>query len=237
MIFPSWQETFLALQAAETLEDLFQRFHEDRDDKVVITALLLCTDHRWRKASHRLIGRLAESTSLSDGDLDELAAIFLEPDMAIEIDDGRTLQRQIWPPLRRWAAARQVSNDPSVWTALLEFAHTLPGSDGDAIATGVMDEADSVLIDHRAQVLDRGLGWGSGIVRLAALPCYAQFAGDEAAAARAAADPSATVRRWTPTPAVSDIRQPPVNPQTSIDDHKAGHRPQPSLFETLGPEE
>lgn len=68
--FPSWQETFLALHRAATLEELrtvllvphsnrsssaweepfalFRRFHADDAEHAAITVALLCTDHRWR---------------------------------------------------------------------------------------------------------------------------------------------------------------------------------------------
>ena len=75
--FPSWQETFLALHRAATLEELwtvllgphgirsssaweepfalFRRFHADDSEHAATTVALLCTDHRWRKGTNRLI--------------------------------------------------------------------------------------------------------------------------------------------------------------------------------------
>ena len=75
--FPSWQDTFLALHRAATLEELwtvllgphgirsssaweepfalFRRFHADDSEHAATTAALLCTDHRWRKGNNRLI--------------------------------------------------------------------------------------------------------------------------------------------------------------------------------------
>ncbi|MDH4075252.1 MAG: hypothetical protein OEW29_04880, partial [Acidimicrobiia bacterium] len=95
MISPSWQDAFLALHSARTVEELwallitphgiksstawdealilFRRFHADDADGALITALLLCTDHRWRKAAHHLIHRLADPDLLSAEDLDVLA--------------------------------------------------------------------------------------------------------------------------------------------------------------------
>ncbi len=71
MIVPSVSETHVALQTAETLDELwsvlavphglhsvtgwdeahhlFCQFHGDDADRAVVTALLLCTDARWRK--------------------------------------------------------------------------------------------------------------------------------------------------------------------------------------------
>lgn len=52
---------------------------------------------------------------------------------------------------------------------------------------------------ERAEAVAAGLASGSGIVRLAALPALAEIEGMDHALARAANDPSAKVRAWTPT--------------------------------------
>jgi hypothetical protein len=105
VIGPSWQETLVALHAAETLEELwtvllvphgirsasswdepyslFRRFHADDPNHAAVTALLLCSNHRWRKAAHRLIHELADSGMLSDPALDQLAAWYVERDVDV----------------------------------------------------------------------------------------------------------------------------------------------------------
>ena len=97
--FPSWQETFLALHRAATLEELwtvllgphgirsssaweepfvlFRRFHADDSEHAATTVALLCTDHRWRKGINRLIEHLAGSEVLDDVARDQLSDWFL----------------------------------------------------------------------------------------------------------------------------------------------------------------
>jgi hypothetical protein len=251
MSIPTWQETFLDLHSASTLDELwntllawhgigsstqweepfilFRRFHAHDPDGAVVTAGLLCTDHRWRKASHHLVVRLVESGVLTDADQHQLAEWFVAASLAVQIEaqtvdgpevvlagephgrdvdqppraDGEpgmlVMSRAIWPPLRRWAAARLVREDPSRWRALLDAAGELPSPDAAALTAGVMDAAEHIPSDERALAVAAGLDSGSGIVRLAALPALAALEGPDAALARAAADRSAKVRAWTPT--------------------------------------
>jgi hypothetical protein len=104
--------------------------------------------------------------------------------------------RRIWPPLRRWAATHTVKTAPERWRELLDAARALPARDGAATAAGVMDAAGQVRVAERSEVLAAGLGWGSGTVRLAALPSLAELEGLDAAQTRAASDGSAKVRAW-----------------------------------------
>lgn len=255
MIFPSWQDIFVALHAAESLEELwavlitphgiksssaweepfvlFRRFHNGSGDDAIITALLLCTDHRWRKGAHRLIRQLAGCGLLGDDDLDELAARFAARKVTVTIPGGLIVDRQVWPPLRRWAAARRLSNDPSVWRELLDQADAEPGGDGAAVAAGVMDAAEMIPPEERARALDQGLGWGSGTVRVAALPAFARLFGDDAARRRASEDPSEKVRRWSPDTR-GDRTGPASGPLPASTADVDDHRRQPSLFDGLG---
>jgi hypothetical protein len=223
VILPSWQDTFLALHAARTVEELwallitphgiksstawdeafilFRRFHVDDADGAVITALLLCTDHRWRKAAHHLIHRLADSDLLSADDLDGLAAEFVRREVTLTTVSHGAVRRTVWPPLRRWAAARLVTNDPSAWQALLHTARAEPSRDGAALAAGVMDVAAVIPVEERMRAIEDGLNWGSGIVRLAALPGLASLVGEHAALQRAQDDRNDKVRRWSPSSA------------------------------------
>jgi hypothetical protein len=199
-----------------------------------VTAALLCTDYRWRRASHHLIARLTESGALSDSDEHQLAEWFVAPDgLPIDIDRGdanhsgaageRTdrvvATRPIWPPLRRWAAARLVAAEPDRWRRLLELSAAMDSRDGAALAAGIMDAAAHVPPPERSDVLEAGLCSGSGMVRLAALPAFAELAGPAAAMARAAADLSSKVRAWTPKTAQLGEPQP-----TTPDDSTAGSR-------------
>jgi hypothetical protein len=293
MIVPSWQETFLDLQEAQAPEELwtvllvphgirsssvwneafllFHRFHaEDRTDAAT-TALLLCTDYRWRKATHHLINELDESGLLDDHALDRLATWFMAADLEVTVPrrlftatpvvfapsraddatltvelpttDGAPIRshrrrdtglvgvhRSVWPPLRRWAAARQLRSSTTSWHDLVDIADQLPSRDAAMILAGIMDAADAIEERERATAIELGLTSGSGIVRLAALPALATVEGPDAARQRAAADQSEKVRTWTPKP-------PPRAPRTIGDLPDSGKRPardrdrdQPTLF-------
>jgi hypothetical protein len=104
-----------------------------------LVALLLCTCHRWDRVTAKLIAAIADSAVLSRPDLDELAESLLSDEVVVlfplawvsrqwmEFDtaDGTTRtvqvsdetttrdQRRLEPPLRRWAAARALRNDPA----------------------------------------------------------------------------------------------------------------------------
>lgn len=256
MIYPSRQDTLVALHAAKTTDELwavlvtphginssaawdeafvlFRRFHKHNGEGAALTAVLLCTDHRWRRAAHLLIRRLADSGLLTDEDLDALAEQFTSREVTVTTVSGRSLSQPVWPPLRRWAAARLVNNDGSAWRSLLDQATAEPSRDGAALAAGVMDAAKAIPLDQQLTATEEGLVWGSGIVRLAALPALARVVGDEAAIRRAQDDPNVKVRRWSPG-SVDTGKNPAPDTErasgTGAGDH--GSR-QPSLFDTPG---
>jgi hypothetical protein len=193
---------------------LFLRFHAAEPEGAIVTAALLCTDHRWRKASHHLIVRILESGVLTGADEQQLAEWFVAGDgFAVEAevfdrdqlagscgDHGVVVvKRPVWPPLRRWAAARLIVGDPSRWRGLLGAVEMMPSPDAAALAAGIMDAAAHIPREERPTAVATGLDSGSGIVRLAALPGFAALEGNEAALARAALDPSEKVRAWRPT--------------------------------------
>ncbi len=160
---PNWLDTFHDLHAASSVEELwsvllswhgirsstqweepyvlFRRFHAEEPAGAVITAALLCTDHRWRKAGHHpdLIARIIASGLLPAADELQLAEWFTAPTLGVELEaaevasvdepvdlgaspvtvpvgdpDVSVVERSIWPPLRRWAAARLVAQDPEM---------------------------------------------------------------------------------------------------------------------------
>jgi hypothetical protein len=188
---------------------LLSRFHRDQSLDAEVTAALLCTDYRWRKASHHLVERIVASGVLDPRQIGALADWFLEDVFEIEVEGDRsrpggaavtmtTLRRSIWPPLRRWAARHILERDPQRWRDLIDAASTLPPRDAASAAAGVMDAADHLPPVDLTVVASIGVQHGSGIVRLAALPLLAKLAGVDAALERARADPSAKVRAWKP---------------------------------------
>lgn len=126
---PNWAETFHDLQSASTVEELwgvlldwhgirgssvwegpyllFMRFHGHDPTSADVTAVLLCTDYRWRNASHHLIDRLGGSGILDEDQLAALADWFSGEMFEVTIDTsdtptedgGAIVQRPIWPPL------------------------------------------------------------------------------------------------------------------------------------------
>ena len=118
----------------------------------LLVALLLCTCHRWDRVTAKLIAAIEDGGLLTRVELDELAesllsdevvAVFplawvsskwLEFDTAegttrtVKVSDKALAQdrRRLEPPLRRWAAARALRNDPGRLDGLLESADRLP---------------------------------------------------------------------------------------------------------------
>lgn len=211
---PRWSGTLHALHSAASLDELwsvlltwhgirsstqweepyllFRRFHTDEPQGAVTTAALLCTDHRWRKASHHLITRVVESGVLAEADeRHQLAELFIAESVDLQIvtdvghgadgeaslecvsrrttsphDDGGSgmavIARPVWPPLRRWAAARLTREEPSRWRQLLDVAEALPSRDGAALAAGVMDAAIHIPFAERGVAVTSGLESRSG---------------------------------------------------------------------------
>src|SRR6266704_322195 len=117
-----------------------------------LVALLLCTCHRWDRVTAKLIAAIDDSGLLGGVELDELAESLLSDEVVavfplawvspewLEFDTAegttRTVKvrddmvardrRRLEPPLRRWAAARALRNDPGRLDGLLEGADGLP---------------------------------------------------------------------------------------------------------------
>ena len=156
------------------------RFHRHDSTDAVVTAALLCTDHRWRRGSHHLVHRLGDAGVLTARDVEALAEQFLSETLDIEVVDdssitggsgrlpddspGSIVSRPIWPPLRRWAAWQVVQRDPARWRELLAYADELPLSPGAAVAAGVLDAADRIPVADVRDVVTAGLAAGSGKV-------------------------------------------------------------------------
>ena len=207
---------------------LFRRHHADGTPGALTTALLLCTDHRWDRCTAGLIAGIADASVLSEDDLDELAARFLWSDrfrfeypvswiglewVSVDVtgDDGAVgkhvmhldpstpvpTERSIPPPLRRWSARRVLRADPSCFDTIRNRATELGSRDGSAVMSGLLDAVEVLGHDVARHAVDLGLGWPNGPVRLLALDLLAAV-DPEGARRRAAADPDAKIRKWTP---------------------------------------
>ena len=79
------------------------------------------------------------------------------------------VRREVRPPLRRWAAAELLRQRPERLDEVFARRQTLSARDAAAVVAGIIDAADA-LDDQRAQrLLEIGLGWPAGWVRLVAL--------------------------------------------------------------------
>lgn len=79
-----WQA--LVLQPGRSTTDhwsavgLLRQHHGNGTPGALATALLLCTDRRWDRCTHRLVAGIVDSSILGEDDLDEMAACFLWSD-------------------------------------------------------------------------------------------------------------------------------------------------------------
>lgn len=116
----------------------------------------------------------------------------------VDPDSPVVSEREIAPPLRRWAAARLLRADPSALDKLRARAVELGPIDGGAIASGVLDAVDVLDASGVRMAIAFGLGWPRGSVRLQALDILGSTDPEEASR-RAAADPDKKVRAWSPS--------------------------------------
>src|SRR5205823_12102161 len=69
-------------QAPSVAIDTFRRLHDAGQPEPVDSALLLCTDWRWRRTSARVLTGILASGILDDEQQDQLAEDLLWPDKA-----------------------------------------------------------------------------------------------------------------------------------------------------------
>jgi hypothetical protein len=135
-------------QAPSVAIDTFQRLHDAGQPEPVDSALLLCTDWRWRRTSARVLAGILASGILDDEQQDRLAEELLWPDKAryvyplgwlgstfIEIDlplvSGAPRQRTVHADPKK-----PVTAERHVWPPLRSWA------------------AERVLARHRAALTD-----------------------------------------------------------------------------------
>jgi hypothetical protein len=105
-------------------------------------------------------------------------------------------RREVFPPVRRWAAARALSRAPDSWAALRARAKELGARPGAAVMCGVLDAVDVLPPPAQALLIDDGITWSDQAVRQLALGRLAERDGPAAAFVIAQRDPNARVRRW-----------------------------------------
>jgi hypothetical protein len=105
-------------------------------------------------------------------------------------------RREVFHPLRRWAAARALSRAPDSWAALRARAKELGARPGAAVMCGVLDVVDVLPPPAQALLIGDGTTWSDQAVRRLALGRLAERNGPAAAFVIAQRDPNERVRRW-----------------------------------------
>lgn len=203
-IHEAWHELLFGCPARHGFDHwrgvaLFERFPGHCEPEALLTALLVCTDRRWRSCTHRLV-RGIEQTGILPGDkLDEVARRFIEED-SIEVQLRKSGPGRPWS---RRSADR--SRDPCAAGARrgscgvgMPCARSSTGrsSHAAAVVVGVLDAAEALDDTTAASVIDVGLEWPHSSVGPVALALVAQRNGPAAATARASNGPDAKVRRF-----------------------------------------
>jgi hypothetical protein len=221
---------------------LLSKHHDIDPSSTAVTAMLMATDIRWRGGAGSLIRRIEQSGMVDDGALDLLAEAFLaagdalfwevpdewfgaeiviaigEADQELvegeEGDDERptVARREVYPPLRRWAAGRLVGREPERWGDVYKRAGDLNARAAAATVSGLLDVIDSLPTATQDYLIDNAVRWPEHSVRRQGIGLVAERKGPEAAHAIAAGDPSAGVRAWAPS--LLDPPQPPKEPPT-----------------------
>lgn len=93
-----------------------------------------------------------------------------DPDAGSAPTAGRPIvvAREIRPPLRRWAAARLVSRDPTIWASVLRRVGGLDARSGAAVMLGLLDAIDSLPGPAQSLLRRRAADWPHRDVRATA---------------------------------------------------------------------
>lgn len=210
-------------------EIAFERLHRDEPTGAACTAALLCTDSRWRNVARRLVRFVEASGFVDEEDLGDLAVAFTvdddylwqvpddwladgtvvvgEPPVAADPPATVVVARPIPPPLRRWGADFAVRHEILDVGQALDAVAELPARAGDQVLLGLLDAGPVLSPGARDAIIELGVTWTSGTVRLGALEQLAARDGPDAAALRAARDRNAKIRRWGAGLVRADHRQ------------------------------
>ncbi len=152
------------------------------------------------------------------------------PDDPGDDDAPVVVPREIFPPLRRWAAQRLVRRNLVSWSHVYTRARALDSRGGAALMAGLLDAADA-LADHvRRLVVNVAVGWPHGDVRKAGLVLLAADDGVQSAHDRAMRDRNAQIRAWGAA-LLDDPSRPPVSePGSAAEPASKRLGPQRSLF-------
>jgi hypothetical protein len=108
-------------------------------------------------------------------------------------------RRDVFPPLRRWAAAHQVAREPAAWAALLARAGELNARHAGAVVAGLLDRIDVLTPRVQSVLINEAVTCPHRTVRRLALELIAARDGADAARHLAQCDPCARIRAWAAT--------------------------------------
>jgi len=178
--------------------ETFRRLHQSGEQGAFDSALLLCTDWRWHSVSANVISGIVDSDILDESRpgparrraaVAEAAALTgtpcggsARPPSNTNLDSpgpGRTVRldpntpttahRQVWPPVRTWAASRVLKRHRASADDVIEYARSSPARDAAAVVTGAVRAVDDLDPDQARSVLNAALTWGHKAPRKAAL--------------------------------------------------------------------
>lgn len=121
------------------------------------------------------------------------------PDDPGDDDAPVVVRREIFPPVRRWAAERLVRRGLMSWSHVYARARALDSRGGAALLAGLLDAADALAGPVRRLLVDVAVGWPHKDVRKAGLTLLAARDGVQTAHDRAMRDPNAQIRAWAPS--------------------------------------
>lgn len=216
--------------------ELFVLHHRVNPVGAVDTAVLLCTEWRWRRCTAKLIAGICATGILDDDALDALADRLLWADrpsvrhplswlglewMSIDLATGDVVGRRVdrdrlvdnqrspaGPPLLRWAAGHLLLRGRTTIDRLRRRAAALDTRRGPAALAGALDAADSLTQRDLRTAIKIGLASGRAAVRKVALQVMADRVDRAEAVRLARIDPDASIRRWAPTLETENSRTP-----------------------------
>ena len=155
-------------------------------------------------ADEALYWQVPDDWFTDDDMIIDLGVVTIEPDDEDAHGDrddpvapGPTVaRREVAPPLRRWAAARATSREPTLWATLFTRARELDTRSAAAIMAGLLDAIEALEPLVQKLLIREATRWPDPAVRRAGLAFVADREGPEAAVKLAADDPSARVRAW-----------------------------------------
>jgi hypothetical protein len=223
----------------------FRHAHRIERDDAHLTALLLCTDRRWRRTTKPLIKAIVAAAILSDDALDTLAGWFLAgEDLWIHVPasmvDGRSagsqstipLWREVAPPLVGWAAGHTARRGgASAAEILLASLDDRSGAYGAAVLKGLIEVLDALPEVFVQRILDRALSWPEAATRIAAIRHLHAHGHVDRAIRLARADAAGSIRRLGDRldgqlPPGSDLDTSPAG----VSGRPAGSMTHPTLF-------